>query len=264
MRPTAVVMVGALLASAAGAQPPAVAPKAAVAMHLLQLPDLTRFDEPEAQSAPAAERFAAVMRRLPVAAGQQAVDVRTNVAPGRHIVLVRGVAEHAEVVRVAIGALGRPDPPAARLQCSVVSVPAELAAAHRLRAGEAVVVAGHVAAELLRDAVRANGTLHNLPEIVAAPLAPFASERRPVGDTDGLRARGHSVPLGANEVLVAIDLERLPASPAGKPAATPTVLLSTPSFRLVAGQCAVLRGAGAHSAVALLVRCVAVEPPGAK
>jgi hypothetical protein len=105
------------------------------------------------------------------------------------------------------------------------------------------------------------GSLHNVPETLAAPLAPFVVA--PTGKAAGsppLRARGELVPIAEGEVLLGLHAVRgeLPASVRALP---DRGVLAAPVLTLKLGAVAAIAvdgGGDLASTAVLVVRCVEV------
>jgi hypothetical protein len=257
------VAVLALATVACGQDPKPPLRRADVAMHLFHVPAPARTGAP-GEDAPI-ERLARVLRRLPATPGDAPLDVETNVAAERSVMMVRGGALQTNDARTAIEALAQPTAPALPLQCTAVSVPAAVARAHALPAAGSV-ASGDGGAALMRDAVKAGGTLRNLPEALVTPLAPFAVEAGAAarGDTaPQLRVRGVLAALAGREIAIALDVEQraladAQAAVGGDGKWQPVHEL--PSLRLSPGRCAVAVVAGGDPALVLVVRLA--EPRG--
>ncbi|HEX5051209.1 MAG TPA: hypothetical protein VFZ65_05520, partial [Planctomycetota bacterium] len=129
-------------------------------------------------------RFAEICERLTVAEGRQRMDgtmLRLQKTNAGKLLLVRDTADNIELVTKAVEQLMAEDaanPTRWRLQCSLVTLPAKVAAERGIVAGKVVPVDEAAASRLVRDAVAAKGSLQNLPEVVVNPLVPFVVERR--------------------------------------------------------------------------------------
>jgi hypothetical protein len=174
----------------------------------------------------------------------------------------RGTRGQIDAVMAAAAALETPVPGRARLHCSLLLVPGKVAEAHRLELGTVVTGDGSEWAALTRDAIAAKGRLHNLPEVLAAPLEPFTRSAAPGGErapapaerAPELRVRGQVVPLGGGEVAVALDVTR----------ARREAPLARPVFRLGAGRAAMLAAREGTDVLVVVVRCVEIDAPATK
>jgi len=232
-----------------------VAPQAA---RILRCPDFGRFDGATPNQGPnALARFAAILRQLPM---DGAPARSLTLSPGRSargaILAARGTPEQIDTVAGALAQLERESVGNTRLQFSMVLVPLAVARAHRLDPGKTVVTDAAAWAELLRDAVKAKGSVHNPTEVIAGALAPFvrevtategATDRRP------LRLRGEIVPLQGDEVAIAVHVER-GVAPVGEKRAPSMV--AEPVFRLAAGKSAMMMALDGETALVLIVRCL--------
>lgn len=246
---------------AAGAQAQVERPREAGVQVARVLPvmDFGRFDDAAAEGkVKALARWTALLREVPIgdsAARSMLLSVgRSNRG---ETLLVRGVPEQVTAVQAALAALQAEPAISVRLQCTLVTMPIAVARDHALRPGETVLGDPAAGAGLLRDAVKAKGTLHNLPEVVTGPLAPFVREpAASVGPS--LRLRGEVAPLGSGEVAVGVHVVR-GALPADR-TQVPRTAIAQPVFRLAAGRCAMMMVAEGESALVVIVRCIEVAP----
>jgi len=158
--------------------------------------------------------------------------------------------------------------PRARLQCSLLTMPAAVAKAHDLATGALVPADEAAFGKLVRDAVKAKGVLQNLPEVIAATLEPFvvepadkAKQAPPVGDQT-LRLRGEMVPVGPGEVVVGMQLVR-GALPDDRTQVPRDALLHH-AFRLEAGKAVMAVVVAGEQATVLFVRCTEVASDAPK
>jgi hypothetical protein len=145
----------------------------------------------------------------------------------------------------------------ARVHCSVLTMPGETAP-EGLAPGLTEVADETMVTQLVRAAASAGGKLRNLPEVVAAPLRPFAVEEAREGDAQPLRLRAELVPLGRSEALLGLHVVRsaLPANLANVPG-TP---LASPVLRLTTGTLALVTMRARDVTTVLVVRCVELGP----
>lgn len=200
------------------------APRAQQAMRaeLVDFADLAARYAPDRELRPnevrVTERFAQVLRvalQGDDVAGRAGATVSAVNRQNR--LIARGTPDDVALVKNALAALRQEHPPRARLQCSLLTLPWQLGAMRGLQVGCAPSDEAAFG-QLVRDAIKAKGTLQNLPEIVAEPLVPFVVEpakKDKEPPPDQLRLRGEMVPLGPREVLVAMQLVQgaLPEEP---------------------------------------------------
>jgi hypothetical protein len=98
-------------------------------------------------------------------------------------------------VTSVLAQLRRPDLQELRVQCTLVSMPAKVAADCGLSAGKCVAVDEGQAGKVLKAAVAAKGTLCNLPEAGGMPLQPLVFERQ----GDERRLRLEMLPISEDE-----------------------------------------------------------------
>jgi hypothetical protein len=257
-----------LVAAAPGVEAQQVAAARAVA-RLVAPQDFARFDEQLASDAAgsrtAVNRFAAVMGVLFGRDGAKSFSVQTaRVAAGGERLLVRGTTEQHTAVTDAMEQLRKDEPLRVRLQCSWVTVPQAAAKAKGLKLAEVTAADENAVNAVLREATKAKGALVNLPEVVAAPLAPFVVE--PAGKAAAgaareqtLRLRGEMVPLADHEVGVAMHVVR-GELPADRTVAPPGPLRELP-FRLATGKVAMsIVFAEGDTVTVLVVRCIDASP----
>ena len=256
MRPVRLVAVlAALHAAAVGQQ-----------ARVFQTASLARFDEQLARDeqmgapVPAVKRLSDLVQRLGGADPKLGRPVFQSGRGARGEVLIAaGTAEQLADAQRVFDQLKRPDVVQARLQCSLVTMPIAVARDHGLKPGEVVATDEPAAARMVRDAVKRDGTLRNLTEIVAGPLAPFARDTGDKGagkQQAALRLRGEMVPMGDGEVAVGVHVVRgkLPHDPTQVPESA----LMQPVFRLAAGQSALFMVVDRDVATVLVVRCLEV------
>jgi len=158
----------------------------------------------------------------------------------QQLLLVQGDKEFLDLVQAALDEMRREPLPRFHLTCTVLVMPLEVAAAHGLApetddkvrrlleraetrgSGDRGTPTNDVQAadmvsmtKLMRDVVKVNGTLRNLPEIIATPFVPFVAEPRVAGegkppptDAEKLRLRGEALAVSAEEVLFGVQLVR--------------------------------------------------------
>jgi hypothetical protein len=236
---------------------------------LLACGGLARFDEVLAGepsiARPAVTRFADVMKTVLAIQQENRFHVlRAGGAPVGDRMLAQGTTEEVDAVTAALEQLRKEEPLRVRLQCSWVTVSKAVAQAHGLKLAEVTVVDENAVRSLLREATKTKGALVNMPEVVAAPLAPFVVE--PAGKAAAaaapeqtLRLRGEMVPLSENEVGVSMHLVR-GALPADRTAVPPRSLRQL-GFRLEAGKTAMsMVLTDGDTATVLVVRCLDASP----
>ncbi len=269
-------LLGATASHVAGQEAPAdvrvqVARLRAQQARVFQTTSLARFDEQAVrdeqvgEAVPAVERLSDIVQRLGGADPKTAPLVFQHARSTNRgeVVIARGTAEQLDVAGRVFAQLTQPDLAKARLQCSLVTMPVAVARDHGLKPGEVVPTDEPTAARIMRDAVKADGTLRNLPEAVVGPLAPFmrdagerAGEKAAGGRRPPLQLRGEMVPIGDGEVAVGVHVVRgqLPRDPTQ----VPDSALMQPVFRLAAGRSALFMVVERDVATVLLVRCVDV------
>ncbi|MFY9341314.1 MAG: hypothetical protein WAT39_02410 [Planctomycetota bacterium] len=227
---------------------------------------LGRFDtETQPASGNAVTRLNELLIRLTAgsAVPRAGALLRTARSSRGEVVLARGTTEQVELAQAVLVELKRDELPRARLQCTLLTLPVAAASAHGLKVN--VVTATDVAAagRLARDAIKHQGTLHNLPEATVAPLAPFtvASPGKAKGEgAVPIQVHGEMVPLAADQVGVGARLVRSAAGPN-----RPETTVGDAVFRLRAGESAMVMTVEGTFAVVLVVRCVEIgrETPAA-
>jgi hypothetical protein len=213
-------------------------------------------------------RFADVLRRLPEPDGllppPKLTISETNHGP---LLFACGSPEQLDGIAEALAAVRGDAACGVRLQCSVATMPMTVAAAYGVAPGRTFTGDAAQWAGVLREAVKAGGRVHNLPEATVDALEPFVRELPAAPRAaNALRVRGHALPLGGGQVAVAVTLEH-PAPPEGErrapgagavPSATPpaVVAIAQPVFRLAAGRAAMTVVADRGEIVAVIVHCV--------
>lgn len=147
----------------------------------------------------------------------------------------------------------------ARVHCSVLTLP-RAAAPEGLKPGLSETADEALVTRLVRVAAAEGGKLRNLPEVVAAPLRPFAIEDAPESDAMPLRLRAELVPLGRSEALLGLHVVRgaLPANLANVPEAGKA--LASPVLRLSTGGLAVVAMREGEATTVVVVRCAELGP----
>ena len=209
----------------------------------------------------ATDRFAGVMRLLlqdDVAPKRRPATVSRVTKQDR--LIVRGSVDNIALVKGAIAQLRLASPPRARLQCSLLVVPAASAPALGLEAGKVQAADETAFGKLVRDAVKQKGALQNLPEALADPLVPFTVEPavkgKPAEPDTARRLRGEMVSLPDGEVALAMQLVR-GTLPADRTETPPAALLNR-VFRLAAGKGVMVLIVDKDEAVVLFVRCTEI------
>lgn len=189
------------------------------------------------------------------AAGGQGVScVPTSTEPRLY---VDHEGEQLAIVEQVAQQLALAKPLRARLHATVVCLPASLARERGLPVSKMVVWDESKMTQLLRDAVQNEGSIRNLPEVLAAPLTPFAIAVPAKPDTPSeqiLRVRGEMVPVHAKEVALRLHVVRgaLPV----EPTCTPEQALLQAIVRLQVGQAVMVMAVEGDTATVLIVRCV--------
>ena len=173
------------------------------------------------------------------------------------VLVVRGTPEQVDAAKLVMEELGKAEPLRARLQCSLLTLPLAIARDHCREPGVVVDVDETAIGELTRSAVKNGGSLHNLPEVAASPLRPFAlavTAKAEVPDARRLRVRGEMVPASATEVAVRLQVVRgaLPT----EPTCAPQDALLQPIVRLQVGKAIMVMAVEGDAATVLVVRCV--------
>ncbi len=231
--------------------------------------DLTpRFPPPAEDSVRALDRFARIAVMLLEA--ENPADARKRplvsaVANAERLIAHTMTAEQAALLRGMLEQLRQQTLPRARLQCSLLTMPQELAKAHGLAAARFVATDEAAFGKLVRAAVAAGGTLQNLPEVVAEPLAPFVFEPKAgpgkARAEPALRLRGELVPVGASEIACSVQLVRGALPP--DLTHVPKQALLDAVVRLEAGKAAMKVVVSAEPAtVVVFVRCLEITVTG--
>jgi hypothetical protein len=240
-------------------QQPVVA-QALQSTRIVHCPDLAPFDAAAPQEREKAlTRFVEVLRHLPVGeAPARSLGLTIGTSQRGPVLMARGTQEQLALVTRAVQQLSVPAATGTRLQITLARVPMVVAQAHRLLPGATLAAEPAALSELLRDVGRQKGSVHNLTEVVTAPLAPFtrqaavaaaAADRRP------LRVRGEVVLLGEGEVALALDVGR-GALGGETPRAASTV--AKPLFRLAAGKSAMMMALEGETALVVIAHCLDV------
>ena len=160
-------------------------------------------------------------------------------------ILASGDPELCGLMCSIVTQLQRPEVRQLRLACTLVSMPEAVAEQFGLLVGSALPASEVLAGEVQKAAVKAQGSLQNLPEALAVPLVPFRIERPVDGEQPGdapdrksLRLRGEAVYCADDQAIFAVQLAaELPKDP--------TVLPSKPllacTMPLAAGAGVILR-----------------------
>ena len=244
-------------------------------------------DEHMGKPVPAVKRLSDLVERLGGADPKFGTPVFQHGRSARGEVLIaQGTSEQLAAAGRVFDQLKRPETVRARLQCSLVTMPVAVAREHGLKPGEVVATDEPAASRIVRDAVKRSGSLRNLPEVVAGPLAPFARDTgENAGDKAGpevreqaveqtsrnraekkgdrtakppprLRLRGEMVPMGDGEVVLGVHVVggTLPHDPTQVPGGA----LMQPVIRLGAGKSALFMVVDRDVATVLVVRCLDV------
>jgi hypothetical protein len=229
-----------------------------------------RFAVGDEKAKPAAGpvvRLARILGLLLLDEGPRGNAARASVGGQTDRLLVRGTADEVSLVRSVLEQLRQEHPPRARLQCSLLTMPAALVKTHELK--DAFAPCDETAfGKLVRDAVKQKGTLQNLPELIVTPLAPFVAEPpakpgAPVpADDPTLRLHGEMVPVKAGEVAFAVQLVR-GALPEDRTQLAKQMVLHR-AFRLEAGKAVIAVAVAGDQATVVMVRCVEIASDLAK
>lgn len=162
---------------------------------------------------------------------------------------------HLDLVDSMVEQLRKPAARQLRLQCTLVRMSEAIANEHGLLVGRALPANQVRAGKVLKAAVTAQGTLLNLPEVLAVPLVPFRIERAAAGRTSGsdksddkkpagtptakpVRLRGEAALLKDDQAIFAVQLAtELPKDPT----LLPTNPLLSCTMPLVAGSGVLVR-----------------------
>jgi len=181
---------------------------------------------------PAIDRMVWICERLHLceaAALPKAGQLNIQLQQRRNLLVLQGAPEPVATVKQIIEQLRAEDsqrPTTLRLQCSLVTLPLDHAAAQDFQWSKATPVDEVAMGKFVKTALAAKGSLQNLPEVLARPLVPFVAEAQGAKQTDDnearLRLRGEILPLGAAEAVVALQLVRgqLPADRTRRPLET--------------------------------------------
>ncbi len=137
---------------------------------------------------------------------------------GQPKLLVSGPQEQVDAIVGVVNRLSATQVPTLRVQCTLVRLPRQIAAAHELEVGRAVPIDEAKAGALIKQAIAAKGSLQNLPETLVRPLVPFRAEP-PAGDgataAPQLRVRGEAVLATDREAWFDVQLVegKLPEDP---------------------------------------------------
>ncbi|MDO8348993.1 MAG: hypothetical protein Q7T30_02065, partial [Planctomycetota bacterium] len=161
------------------------------------------------------ERLASLVRHLLHSEGPGAKPAITiNAITMSSRIVARCSPDEMGVVKGVLEQLRVEHLPRARLQCSLLTMPAALVKAHGLTADTFAPTDETAFGKLVRDAVKQKGALQNLPEVIAEPLVPFVVEPaakpdKPAPGADPtLRMRGEMVPVRPGEVAFGMQLVR--------------------------------------------------------
>ncbi|HZN38959.1 MAG TPA: hypothetical protein VFD82_09155 [Planctomycetota bacterium] len=140
---------------------------------------------------------------------------KAMIGPRRPVLLVHGDKKLLDLVQSVFDEMRREPLPLFHLTCTVLVMPAEIAASHGLSTIEVQEADMAAMTKLMRDVVKQRGTLLNLPEAIATPFVPFVAEqcvaaegKRPPNDDENLRLRGEVLALSPEEVLCGVQLVR--------------------------------------------------------
>jgi hypothetical protein len=144
----------------------------------------------------------------------------------RSMILVRGETRHQEAAVRAVGHLARVTRQA-RLQCTLVTLPAAVAAQHGLVPDRVVPADEQAAGTVFKAAQGQKGTLHNLPEAQAVSLRPFlvGAPARDAADRE-LRVRGEALVL-PDEAALLLQVVRGPLADLAPQPRDPVLQVST-------------------------------------
>jgi hypothetical protein len=224
-----------------------------------RLPELGRYDTDLPEGAQTSmERLPSLLERTVGPSSKTEVGRLARRDVRDHILFVYSSKAEIAEVRSVVDQLKKEAPLHAHLQFSLVTLPWSVAQAHNLENGRVVAVDAEEVGKLMREATQNKGTLCNLPEVTAGPLAPFVVSPRRVDakEAETLRLRGEMLPIDDREVAVAMHLVRgaLPMDRTREPAGA----LLQPVFRLQAGKYALATVVEGETATVLIVRCVDV------
>ena len=239
----------ATLASTPNAKPNVSSPPEA---RILRCPDLSRFDEGRPkQSREALARFVTIMRHVPIGdAPAASLTLGIENSARGPVVLARGTPEQLDAVASALAHL-RTNGGTARLQCSIVMLPNRVARAHQLEPGKTLLANDTEWTDLIRDAIKAYGSVHNFPETLGGWLAPFEQQMPATTNQPALRLSGEVLPLGDRRIALAVSVARPSQADA----------LATPVFTLAPGTSAMMMVPYGNGAVVVIARCLEVCAP---
>jgi hypothetical protein len=213
--------------------------------------------------------------------------VRAQLVRTNEYLLVRGEPRCLEAIDAMFVELAQPAPRRAQLEVAWLDAPAELVRDCGHPFGQPVRIDDTQWNLLSRAAQKENGSLRNVPAIVALPLRPFALEPavRPSAP-GGLPSTLHAtlVPLAADEFALALHAGSKPATavrapappaaapPAAVPAAQPgaavpvpptgaTGFAAVPPLRIVVASRWLVAIAEGDRARVLTIACSAFDPP---
>ncbi|HEX6811289.1 MAG TPA: hypothetical protein VF384_06680 [Planctomycetota bacterium] len=194
-------------------------------------------------------------------AGQLSIQVQQR----RNLLVLQGAPEPVATVKQIIEQLRAEDPQrptTLRLQCSLVTLPVDHAAAQDFQWSKVTPVDEVAMGKFVKTALAAKGTLQNLPEVLARPLVPFLGEASAVKQTDAdrrLRFRGEILPLSAAEAVIALQLTRvqLPADRSRRP--LETCLDEAFRLKVGSGMATAMRRQGEPGVTVLWVRLVGMD-----
>ncbi|MCU0862578.1 MAG: hypothetical protein MUC36_02190 [Planctomycetes bacterium] len=218
--------------------------------------------EPTRDSDRPARRLERLLRRLLVDAAERPEFVlQLGHSPSRgEVVIARTDADSLATLRQVVEQVAKPAIVRTRLQCSLVTLPTTTATELCLQPGPATPIDDAAVVKLLREATRNKGTLQNVPEIMATPLSPFSVDvvaRAAVDARPAMRVSGELVPVGDEEVAVAVELvRRLPKTDVLR---APTQEVMAAVFRLQPNQAALAIAVEGDRTTALIVRCIEVN-----
>ena len=157
-----------------------------------------------------------LQREAKAAAGQQKVAQVVVRRARQQVLLVQGDKESCDLVQSVLDEIGREPLPRLHLTCTVLVMPWEIAAAHRLSTSDVQEADMGAMTSLMRDVVKQKGTLRNLPETIATPLVPFVAEPRAGGEgkppppkgAENILLRGEAVAVSSEEALLSVQLVR--------------------------------------------------------
>lgn len=255
-----------LFVASVAAQQAAPAAPPPMVHQLFACQSLERFDpaEPEEGAQAAAERLERLLKLLLQNTDGKPMNGIVQLARSRargQVLLVHAVPDKLEIARSVFEQLGKSEPLAVRLQCSLLTMPKAVAAAHQLAAAGTRQTEAAALVKLTRDVVRSGGTLQNLTELSLQALAPLAVDTGgKVGGEERreLQVRAEMVPVAGDRAAVAMHVvRRLPKT---ADLQDPTRDVMSPLLELRAGGCTVTSAIVGDVATVLVVRCLELAP----